>query len=62
MVATKSTKVFVTTHHNLDFKVAYIQKAIDNFLGFDFNEIMYLIVWDEEDGIFLLKEFKKALR
>ena len=59
LVAAASTKVFVTTHHFLAEKCAYIQKAIRHFNGFSSNEVLYLMVWDESEGTFELKEFTK---
>lgn len=60
LVASNSTKVFVTTQHNLQSKIEYIQKAINAFKFFSYDETLYLIIWDENDtGLFSLKEFKK---
>ena len=60
LVASNSTKVFVTTQHNLQSKIEYIQKAINAFESFSYKETLYLIIWDENDtGLFSLKEFKK---
>lgn len=60
LVATSSTKVFVTTQHNLEKKTTYIQKAINHFKGFGTNEVLYLIVWDENSDEFTLNEFVKT--
>ena len=37
LVATSSTKIFVTTIHNIDKKIIYIQKAINSFNNFKIN-------------------------
>jgi len=62
MVASSSTKVFLTTIHEIKSKREYIQKAINNFFEFKIDETLFLIVWDEEDeGDFTLEEFRKQL-
>jgi len=58
-VATSSTKIFVTTSHFITEKRNYIEKAVKSFTGFNENEILYLIIWDEGEGDFSLEEFKK---
>lgn len=59
LVATSSTKVFVTTNHFLNEKRKYIQKAIDNFLFFRNNEIFYLMILDTSELEFNLELFSK---
>lgn len=61
LIATSSTKVFVTTNDNLIEKKEYIQKLINAYNNFRYSEILYLIVWDESEGIFELVEFSKDL-
>ncbi|WP_445720367.1 hypothetical protein [Flavobacterium sp.] len=60
LVATSSTKVFVTTIHEIEIKKKYIQKAINGFTEFRKGETLYLIIWDENfEGNFILEEFNR---
>ncbi len=60
LVATSSTKVFVTTMEEIEIKKKYIQKAINSFTKFRNEETLYLIIWDESDeGNFILEEFNR---
>lgn len=62
LVATSSTKVFVTSIHFLEEKRSYIQKVINNFTNFRKDETLYLIVWDEKNtDNFSLEEFNKEV-
>lgn len=60
LIATSSTKVFVTKIDKIEEKRKYIQKAMNNFFALNSDEILFLIVWDEHDtGLFELEEFRK---
>lgn len=62
MIATSSTKVFLTTSHNLSEKSNYIQKSLNAFNNFRYSETLYLIVWDESEGNFEVLEFYKIFQ
>ncbi|WP_374548377.1 hypothetical protein [Flavobacterium sp.] len=59
LVATSSTKVFVTTNHYVEEKMKYTQKSIDKFIHFRNNEFLYLIVLDTSELEFSLYLFSK---
>lgn len=60
LIATSSTKIFVTKIDEIEIKRNYIQKAINKFSGFRNDESLFLIIWDEHDtGYFELQEFFK---
>lgn len=60
LVASSSTKVFVTTNHFIEEKKNYINKAVNSFINFNNNETLYLIIWDEDyEGKFEILEFNK---
>ena len=59
LIASSSTKIFITTHHFIEEKRNYINKALNNFLNFKEDETVYLIIWDESEGYFSLEDFRK---
>lgn len=60
LVASSSTKVFVTTNEYIEFKKDYIKRALKSFINFREDEIFYLIIWDERyTGNFILEKFTK---